>query len=240
MPTDKQAAARRLIHAAVRMVIYREDPLAIQLITWCCYDLIREFAEAKGLQLKSNLLAELAVSERQAAVRKVKYVQRFLKHSRTDHDKTIDESNIVEAMDLSLAVVIDMYREAFCEQTHQMKLFMLFVIARYPGATNEVCQEFFFSRPYAEQVLEQGREASLDSLKDLLESRAELRFERKDDLASLSASGDNRPQWTKSRRAQDQTPLASCAALMLSTSALEVWSLLKTQRSAQGFGKKSH
>ncbi|MGA8690887.1 MAG: hypothetical protein WB662_13530, partial [Methyloceanibacter sp.] len=56
METDKKTIARRLIHNAIRQTIYGEDPVAVHLVSMSCYDLLREYGEAKGIELTATTI----------------------------------------------------------------------------------------------------------------------------------------------------------------------------------------
>jgi hypothetical protein len=92
--TDKKTAARRLIHNATRQTFSGEDPLAVHLVAMSCYDLLREYAETKGIQLKANSLNNVREDVRKSVVDAVKLIHRFSKHARDDADETIDEAKI--------------------------------------------------------------------------------------------------------------------------------------------------
>ena len=59
MEIDKQTVARRLIHAAIRSVIRQDDPLAAHVLIVGAFDLLRQYAKTKGIELRSDFLNRL-------------------------------------------------------------------------------------------------------------------------------------------------------------------------------------
>ena len=123
MKTDKKTVARRLIHNAIRQTIYREDPIALHLASMACYDLLRKYAEVKGIELTANTINRVPQQLLKQVVEAIKLTYLFSKHARGDADNTIDETTIVPFADLMLLTVIGMYVGCFSETTEHMKAF---------------------------------------------------------------------------------------------------------------------
>jgi hypothetical protein len=54
---DKQTVARRLIHSAIHSVLRQDDPLAAHVLIVGAFDLLRQYAKTKGIELRSDFLA---------------------------------------------------------------------------------------------------------------------------------------------------------------------------------------
>jgi len=52
---DKEIAARRLIHAAIRNIAALEDPVANHVLVMAAHDVIREYAIAKGITTYTDM-----------------------------------------------------------------------------------------------------------------------------------------------------------------------------------------
>jgi hypothetical protein len=190
MGTDKKITARRLIHNAIRQTIRGEDPLVVHVVSMCCYDLLREYADAKHIQLSTNLLNKVPPEFLREVIDKVKLFYRFSKHARTDPDATIDESKIVAFADVVLLMVIAMFEECFGERTEHMRLYGAFMVIRYPDIQSQAMREAILAVPGYKLLSAQSREECRRDLLEITQTSSSLRAETAANLSSLRA-GEN-------------------------------------------------
>ena len=115
MEIDKQTAARRLIHAAIRLACQREDPLAIHILIMSAHDLIRDCAEARGKNLENSIQPKIPADQRKEVRDSLKEMHHFLRHAKEDADKTLDDSEVDSFNDALIAVTCQMHKELFHE-----------------------------------------------------------------------------------------------------------------------------
>jgi hypothetical protein len=84
MDIDKQTAARRLIHAAIRNVVRQDDPLAAHVLIVGAFDLLRQYATAKGLRLKSDIMTHVPQGMAKEVIDALKLIYNFVRHSDRD------------------------------------------------------------------------------------------------------------------------------------------------------------
>jgi hypothetical protein len=185
--TDKKTAARRLIHNAIRQTIRGEDPLVVHVVSMCCYDLLREYAEAKQIRVSTNLLNKVPPKFLRTVIDAVKLFYRFSKHAKTDPDATIDETQIVAFADVVLLMVIAMFEECFGERTEHMKLYGAFMVIRYPDIQNPAMREAILAIPGYNALSTQTRGECRKDLGEIIQTNPDLRVETAADLSTLKA-----------------------------------------------------
>ena len=115
MEINKQTAARRLIHAAIRLACQREDPLAIHILIMSAHDVIRDCAEARGKHLENSIQPKIPADQRKEVRDSLKEMHHFLRHAKEDADKTLDDSEVDSFNDALIAVTCQMHKELFHE-----------------------------------------------------------------------------------------------------------------------------
>jgi len=123
MQIDKQSAARRLIDVAIRNHALGEDPIANHVIVMSCFDLLREYAGAKGKTFRSITDIVRPEYEKEVVKRYLKRGWYFLKHARDDSDQLFDCANIGE-INRSLTILnISKYFNVFGQESDHMRFF---------------------------------------------------------------------------------------------------------------------
>src|SRR6188508_1338151 len=92
---SKEQAARRLIHSSIRLFATGADQVTNHLVIMATADVLREYAEAKGIPI--NQVTDVIVPEYQRTfIKTLKGGYYFLKHSKDDADEQFDDAGIRE------------------------------------------------------------------------------------------------------------------------------------------------
>jgi hypothetical protein len=176
MRLDKQAAARRLIHAAIRNVSSEDDPLAAHVLIVGAFDLIRQYAAKKDLQLKSDFLARLPPGVAREAINGLKLIYNFVRHSDRDPDGSVDISTLTPFTDVFIEMTGQMYREAFESETQHMQYFRVFACLQHPKLLTGEKGDEFSALPEVQSLRTQPRARRMETLRQIFQ-RPELRRE---------------------------------------------------------------
>jgi hypothetical protein len=174
---NKEQTMRRLIHAAIRGILFEEDPVPLHVTVMAAHDMLRYYVQVKRLPV--NTLTSMIKPEHQKQVMdKLNEGYNFLKHARTDVDGTYDEAHLHEANKSATLVNCIMFGETFGYSTVHMKVFGGYQAMEHP--------EFIADGAARERLM---READIPAaersevVRDLFELWPQLKSEREEDTA---------------------------------------------------------
>jgi hypothetical protein len=130
---SKQEAIRHLIHAAIRMIIDEEDPLATHLIVQSADKTLIDIAKKRGKELRFDWELYIKDEFHKEFFKRRRAMYNFLKHADRDFADDMPIDNIMTRNLMDLYVLIANYNTLFDEKTNHMILFQIFVIQVFPG-----------------------------------------------------------------------------------------------------------
>jgi hypothetical protein len=135
----------RLIHAAVRNITDQEDPVANHVVVMAAFDLMREYAETKGVADYVDIGNAFKPDfKRQGITDYVKKAWCFLKHAKDDTDKELDTSRLA-GVNLAFTCINCLnYKLVFNETTSHMNLILSYVASESPELLKEDAREKAF------------------------------------------------------------------------------------------------
>jgi hypothetical protein len=125
----KQQAIRHLIHAAVRMIMAREDPFATHLLIQSADKLLSDLAKRASDENLFDWTRSVKPEYKDVLIKLHRETYNFLKHADRDHDQTLHVGDIGTSNILQLGVCITNYQRLFGEWTDHMQIG--FAIARF-------------------------------------------------------------------------------------------------------------
>jgi hypothetical protein len=129
---NKQEAIRRLIHAAIRMIVAEEDPFAIHLLIQSADKTSIDLAKRLGRELRVDWTLYIKDEFQKEFFEKHRAIYNYFKHGNRDFDQDLVIENIMTRNLMDLYILIANYNSLFKEKTHHMVLFQIFVLQVYP------------------------------------------------------------------------------------------------------------
>jgi hypothetical protein len=153
--------------------VCQDDPLAAHVLAVGAFDLVRQYAACKRIELRSNFLSRLPPDLAKEAVNGLKLIYNFVRHSDRDPDKSVDTSTLTPFTDIFIALAAQLYREAFGSETKHMELFRAFTYIRHPRMISAEAREGFANLPAVRAMAALSRDEQLESLNQLFEQRCQ-------------------------------------------------------------------
>lgn len=176
---NKEQAARRLIHAAIRNIAREEDPVANHVLVMACGDLLREYCEAKGLTHGFEISAYLAPDRRREIIKDyIKKGYYFLKHARLDSDDMYDETNLAEVNKAMTLINCLTFQSVFGQLTRHMALLLVFEQIEHPQLLTEQGRKMVLATPVAMTLAQMSLNERRASFADSFNLLPELRVEK--------------------------------------------------------------
>jgi len=147
----------------------QDDPLAAHVLIVGAFDLLRQYAKTKGIELRSDFLNRLPPDLAKEAIGGLKMIYNFARHSDRDPDQKIDIAKLTPFTDGFIAITAQMYKECFKSETRHMELFRAFVAIHHPEAMSEEWNRHFSALPAARQLAKLPRSDQLENLRLLFE-----------------------------------------------------------------------
>lgn len=132
---NKQQATRHLLHAAIRMQIHIEDPLAIHMLLQSADKLLIDVAKKTGKELKFNIEDCLVPDKekRKLFFGAYREVYNYLKHAESDFDQELGVRHICDANLLMAFHCVVNYQELYGSITQHMQIPLRFVQLAWPS-----------------------------------------------------------------------------------------------------------
>jgi hypothetical protein len=130
---DKQEAIRHLLHAAVRLIIKREDPFAIHLLIQSADKLLNDLATKRGQTLRVDWKLYVKDEYRSAFFKRHRSIYNYFKHADKDFADNLPVPDIMMLNVMTLFVCIANYATLFRQHTAHMNFFLYFFSNLSPG-----------------------------------------------------------------------------------------------------------
>jgi hypothetical protein len=129
----KQQAVRHLIHAAVRLIVAGEDPLATHLVIQSADKLLVDLApHTVAGKLPIDFTEIMEPEYKDALLRVYRETFNFLKHADRDHDQSLHVGDIALSNVLQLGICIYNFSGLSNEFTDHMRLGSIFARLAFP------------------------------------------------------------------------------------------------------------
>ncbi|WP_460449095.1 hypothetical protein [Alsobacter sp. SYSU BS001988] len=129
---NKLEAVERLLIAAIRMIIFREDVLAANLLATSAHNFLNEYEKAKGLTMSRSYRRMMEGKRLEEGFKATSRVANFLKHADRDPDAVLEVPDLVAMTDLVIFGSIENYRSLTGGIGSHMHFFMIFFLAQNP------------------------------------------------------------------------------------------------------------
>ena len=130
-------ATRHLIHAAIRMTFWEEDPFAIHLSVSSANRVLTDLAKAKGITLQFDWNDRFKDEYKQLGFAILSETYDFLRHSDETPDAVHGVRSIVQRNDLDLLMAAKRFKEIDGHPTQHMMSFCQFGLSQYPTLFRE-------------------------------------------------------------------------------------------------------
>lgn len=132
MNANKIDAARRLIDAAIRMLLAQEDPLAVYAIAQSGFNILRDLCEKNnGQGFYKELTANIRPGMEKKFWKELNKTWNFLKHADRDPDSSLE--NVSEELnEATLFMATQLYNDLGQKLTIEMWVVLFFVSAQHP------------------------------------------------------------------------------------------------------------
>jgi hypothetical protein len=179
MEIDKQTAARRLIHSAIRHTCYGGDPLATHIMVWSAYEVIQDCANHAKVTLKSDTLrqvSELAGDDklRREVWRGLRGIHNFVRHADNDPDGKIDVAKVEPFTEALIVITAQMYEELFGETTKHMEVYEIFARLNVPALPDPKIKAEMQSDPVWLGLKNATHAQRLEMMRSFLDEQPEL------------------------------------------------------------------
>ena len=139
----RRQVARREIDAAVTLLLTGGEPVAVNLLAWAAVDVLRGLCEARGVATFMSIFEERIRPEFHAEWRRaLRDHHNFLKHSKKDPDRTVEDFK-PEASTYAILVAVEDYRKLYETMTYPMQVFRAWFMARNPHVMTPMMAALF-------------------------------------------------------------------------------------------------
>lgn len=90
---NKEQAMRRLIHAAIRNIIFEEDPVSVHVTVMAAHEMLRYYVQAKKLEVR-DFVSTIKPEHRKSVMDRLNEGYNFLRHARNDPEATFEEGHL--------------------------------------------------------------------------------------------------------------------------------------------------
>jgi hypothetical protein len=125
-------ATRHLIHAAIRMIFWEEDPFAVHLTASSANRVLIDLAIAKGVTFQFDWNSRLKDDYKQLGLAILSGTYNFLRHADETPDEVHGVRNIVQRNDLDILMASKRFKEIAGRSTQHMTSFSHLMLAQYP------------------------------------------------------------------------------------------------------------
>jgi hypothetical protein len=129
---DKQEAIRHLLHAAIRLILKKEDPFAIHMLVQSADKLLIDFAKKSGQELRVDWDLYIKSEHQTAFFEKHRAIYNYFKHADRDFGTDLPVHDIMMLNIMTLFICVANYVTVFKHHTNHMTLFQAFVMALRP------------------------------------------------------------------------------------------------------------
>jgi hypothetical protein len=125
-------ATRHLIHAAIRMTFWEEDPFAVHLTVSSANRVLTDLATANGVTLEFDWNSRLKDEYKQLGFAILSETYNFLRHADETPDEVHGVRNIVQRNDLDILMASKRFKEIAGHSTQHMTSFSHLMLSQYP------------------------------------------------------------------------------------------------------------
>jgi hypothetical protein len=143
-PLTKLEVAERHILTAVQMVTLEQSPVSVHVVVKSAEEILLSLGKTAAIKLPMDFLSYIRPAHRKHVQAKMKEAYNFFKHADRDPRATLSAERLVklpELNDMVLMASIEHYRSLAKGIEPYMSLYLVVVMAIYPGLAADLPQD---------------------------------------------------------------------------------------------------